>query len=116
MIQLSQKKLAEVVKNRRKTNDLTQDYLSELTGINRMMIGRIEREDYIPSVPQLEKLSEVLKFDIDTVFIEEEPSYYTAFCGSNKTAEEQEGIAHLLNMMLVAKQQILLRRALHPDE
>lgn len=116
MKQLSQRKLAEVVKNQRNCNDMTQEQLSELTGINRTMIGRIERVDYIPSIPQLEKLAEILKFDIDTVFAYNKPSFYTAFRGSNITAQEQEGIDYLFDMMLAAKQQIVLRKALHNEE
>ena len=35
---------------------LTQAQLSEQTGIHRTMIGRIERGDYMPTIPQLKKL------------------------------------------------------------
>ena len=34
----------------RKEKGLTQAQLSELTGINRTMIGRIENNDYIPTM------------------------------------------------------------------
>ena len=47
----------------RKQKGLTQAQLSELTGINRTMIGRIENNDYIPTIEQLQALSEVLDFD-----------------------------------------------------
>ncbi len=116
MKQLSQKKLAELVKSQRDCLDMTQRQLCELTGINRTMIGRIERIDYIPSIPQLEKLASVLKFDMDTVFVENKPSFYTAFRGSSITPQEHEGIDRLFDMMLAAKQQIMLRKALHHEE
>ena len=37
---------------------------------------------------------------------------FTAFCEDNLMSQEQDGDEHLLEMMLVAKQQILLRKAL----
>ena len=46
------------------------------------MIGRIERMDYIPTIPQLEKLAEVLDFDVDRLFVENNQStVFTAFVG-----------------------------------
>ena len=64
MKRLSVKKLAEKLKLKRDDLDLTQEQLSKLTGINRAMIGRIERMNFIPSITQLESLATVLKFDI----------------------------------------------------
>ena len=113
---LSQKALAEIVKNRRNNLHYTQETLSELTSINRVMIGKIERACYIPSIPQLEKLAEVLKFDINEIFFEKKPMVYTAFRGENLTPSEKAGVDHLFKMMLAAKQQIVLRRALHDEE
>ncbi len=71
MKKLSQSLLASVVKRQRNSKSITQEKLCLLTGINRTMIGRIEREDYIPTIPQLEALSKVLDFDISEVFFEE---------------------------------------------
>lgn len=116
MKQLSQEKLADFIKVRRDSLKLTQDDLSKKTGINRAMIGRIERMDYIPSVQQLEKLADILKFDLDELFVEDKPAVYTAFRGSSLTDEEKDGIDHLFSMMLVAKQQLLLRKALQNEE
>ena len=48
---------------------LTQAQLSELTGINRAQLSRIEQQDYYPLIPQLEKLGDVLGFDVDDVFV-----------------------------------------------
>lgn len=55
----------------RKEKKITQVQLSELTGINRSILCRLEAEDYIPSIPQLEKLGEVLAFEPTALFIEE---------------------------------------------
>lgn len=116
MKQLSQEYLAKMIKKQRTKKDLTQEQLSEKTGINRAMIGRMERQEYIPSIPQLEKLSQVLAFDINSLFVEDlKPTVYTAFRGSTFTRQEQEGIDHLFEMMLAVKKQIVLRKALHHD-
>lgn len=113
---LSQLKLSEFVKNNRNKRNLTQDELSEMTGINRAMIGKIERKEYIPSILQLEKLASVLSFDLTEVFEESKPMVYTAFRGNNLSAEEQTGVDNLFKMMVAAKQQILLRKALHDEK
>lgn len=51
---------------------MTQQQLAELTGINRAMISRLEKKDYLPSIPQLEKLGEVLEFEPISMFVEKE--------------------------------------------
>lgn len=37
---------------------------------------------------------------------------FTSLCEDTLTSQEREGVEHLLEMMVVAKQQILLRKAL----
>ena len=116
MKHLSQELLAEAVKSQRNKKNLTQEQVSEKTGINRAMIGRIERKDYIPSIPQLESLAWILEFDIDSLFVDQfKPTVYTAFRGANLTKEEQDGVDHLFEMMLAVKKQIMLRRALYHE-
>ena len=53
MKKLSVSLLAELVTNRRKEKSITQQQLADLTGINRAMLSRLEKQDYIPSIPQL---------------------------------------------------------------
>ncbi|MCI5773947.1 MAG: nucleotide sugar dehydrogenase [Erysipelotrichaceae bacterium] len=55
----------------RKQKKITQQKVSELTGIDCAMLSLIESMDYVPSIEQLEKLSEVLEFDILDLFKEE---------------------------------------------
>lgn len=69
MKKLSTTLLADIVQSKRKSLKMTQAQLSELTGINRALLSRLEQEDYCPLIPQLEKLSDVLDFDIDDVFV-----------------------------------------------
>ena len=68
MKKLSSVILADLVASKRKEKSMTQQALAEATGINRALISRIEKQDFIPSVPQLEQLGEVLGFEPDSVF------------------------------------------------
>jgi transcriptional regulator with XRE-family HTH domain len=72
MKKLSSSKLADIIKLKRKVKKLTQKQLSDLTGINRIMIGRIEREEYIPSINQFESLAIALYFNITDMFVEKQ--------------------------------------------
>lgn len=116
MNHLSLARLSDVLKQKRNEKSLTQEQLCERTGINRNMIGRIERMTYIPTIPQLEKLAQVLSFDIEELFVDDnKPDMYTAFRGRHMTLEERKGTEHLMDMMVAAKQQIMLRKALHHE-
>lgn len=111
MKRLSTAKLAESVKEKREEKGLTQEELSNLTGINRIMIGRIERENFIPSIPQLEALTNVLDFEITDMFIEKKKTNSFIALRSEALSEgEKEGVDRLFEMMLTLRQQILLRR------
>ena len=71
MKRLSKELLAQTIVKNRKSRNLTQAALAERTGIHRVMIGRIENKEYLPSVEQLEALAEVLGFEITDLFVEE---------------------------------------------
>ena len=68
MRKLSSVILADLVTSKRKEKSMTQQSLAKATGINRALISRIEKQDFIPSIPQLEQLGEVLGFEPDSVF------------------------------------------------
>lgn len=68
MKKLSLKNLADTIVRCRKENNITQSQLATLTGINRSIISRIEKQDYTPSIDQLENLGEALNFDITKLF------------------------------------------------
>mgnify|MGYP000382241337 FL=1 len=70
MKKLSTSLLANLVATKRKELKLTQQDLAEATGINRAQISRLEKEDYLPSIPQLEQLGETLGFEPDEVFVD----------------------------------------------
>ncbi|HEM5232574.1 TPA: nucleotide sugar dehydrogenase, partial [Streptococcus suis] len=50
-----------------------QQELSDLTGINRTMISKLEQGEYLPSIPQLLALSNVLEFEINSLFVSDFP-------------------------------------------
>ncbi|EGP4958348.1 nucleotide sugar dehydrogenase, partial [Enterococcus faecium] len=68
---LSQKRLAQIIIDSRKSLKMTQQQLAVATGINRALISRLESLDFIPSIQQLESLAEVLNFEPTDLFINE---------------------------------------------
>ena len=62
MKKLSMTRLAELVSGKRKEKSMTQQELADATGINRSLLSRLEKKDFIPSIPQLESLGECLGF------------------------------------------------------
>ena len=108
---LSAVKLSKTVSELRNTKNLTQAELGERTGLHRIMIGRIEREDFTPSIIQLQALADVLGFEITDMFVEkEQPQSFIALRSESMNEVEKEGVDALLGMMLALRQQILLRR------
>lgn len=82
MKKLSIEKMAKTVADKRKEKNITQTKLAEISGINRTMISRLESLDYTPSIDQLQKLGEVLDFDVVDLFVEEKKETSKSF--SNK--------------------------------
>lgn len=109
---ISRKKLAETVRVLREKNRYTQEKLSDLTGINRAIISKIEREDFIPSITQFEALSDTSNFDPTEMFVEKENTNSFVNLKSETLSEsEREGVEKLIKMMLTLRQQINIRRA-----
>ena len=71
MKKLSFELLADTMLQKRKEHNITLQQLSALTGINRAMLSRVEKQDYQPSIQQLETLGEVLDFEPVSMFVEE---------------------------------------------
>lgn len=68
MKKISPSRLADTVVRLRKQKSMTQAQLGEATGINRALISRIEQQDFVPSIEQLENLGYVLDCDITELF------------------------------------------------
>lgn len=71
MFNFSPSNLSQLVSNKRKSLNLTQQDLADRTDINRSLISRIEQNTYVPSIPQLINLSSVLDFSPKSIFVEE---------------------------------------------
>lgn len=107
---LSSEKLAKTVKRLRESKKITQEQLGTEAGINRIMISRIERENFIPSVVQLQALSTCLGFDPTDMFVEkEQTNSFVALRSEALSSSEKEGVEKLFTMMLSLRQQITLR-------
>ena len=108
---LSTKKLANIVLIHREENFLSQEDLSNLTGINKIIIDRIEHEDFMPSIVQLKTLAKVLEFDPMHIFIEKNntTNNFNLLHSQTLTDIEKEGLDKLFQMMLTLRQQITLR-------
>ena len=70
MKQLSASLLAETLLSKRKKKNISQPELSALTGINLSLISELEAGKFIPSINQLQSLSDVLGFDPAGLFID----------------------------------------------
>lgn len=69
MKKLSTAQLADTIIRLRKQQHMTQVQLAAETGINRSLVSRMEKQDFMPSIEQLEALGDVLHFDITELFI-----------------------------------------------
>ncbi|MCF0127304.1 MAG: nucleotide sugar dehydrogenase [Pseudobutyrivibrio sp.] len=70
MKKLSTALLAETVAHKRKSLKMTQQELADKTGINRTLIGKLEAQDFCPSISQLEALGEALDFEPTDLYID----------------------------------------------
>ena len=87
MKKLSTEKLAQLIELKRKEKKISQAQLAEQTGINRVMISKIEHQEYIPSVMQLQALGEVLGFEVTELFTDDEKT------SSKETLDRKYNIA-----------------------
>lgn len=70
MKKISSQLLANSITQKRKALKMTQSDLAKITGINRALLSRIESEDFMPSIEQLQNLGEALNFDPTDLFVE----------------------------------------------
>ena len=63
MIKYSAAKLVNTIVTKRKSLGLSQQAVADITGINRVLISRIESHDFTPSIEQLQTLGEALHFN-----------------------------------------------------
>ena len=78
MKKLSTAQLADTIIRLRKQQHMTQAQLAAETGINRSLVSRMEKQDFMPSIEQLEALGDVLHFDTTELFISDLPVKYSS--------------------------------------
>ena len=64
--------IAQAIAKHRNEKGLSQAKLAEMTGVSRNAISRIEKMESMPSIEQLEILSEVLNINITDLFVEQD--------------------------------------------
>ncbi|MGD1821839.1 MAG: helix-turn-helix domain-containing protein [Pleomorphochaeta sp.] len=108
---ISTNMLADLVFKKRKEKKMSQKLLSEKTDINRALISRLENDEYVPSLKQLEALSDILEFNIKDLFIERDTNNsFIALKSEVLNEYEKKGVEKLFSMMLTLKQQIQIRK------
>lgn len=96
-------KIATAVRDNRKKNNLTQAQLAEKTGINRAMIGRIEKCDYAPTLDQLNELIRVLNLNPLDFYGEEKPEKAKEALAPKRIAVAGTGYVGLSLAVLLAQ-------------
>lgn len=71
MKKISIETVSNTIVAKRRELKMSQAKLSELSGINRCMIGRAENGEFMPSIEQLQTLGEVLGFEVVDLFVDE---------------------------------------------
>ena len=90
MKKLSLVLLSDTVISRRKALKITQAELANRTGMNRSMLSKLESQEYMPSIPQLQALGEALGFEPIDLFIDEEKQAMPAFATHEANASDEE--------------------------
>lgn len=103
MKKLSTQKLSKTVIQRRKSLNMTQQDLATKADINRSILSRLESNDYIPSIPQLESLAESLGFDLTDMFIEDSDAEVSSNIKQHKIAVAGTGYVGLSLAVLLAQ-------------
>lgn len=63
-------RIAEVIRDSRKSKNITQERLAEIIGVSAGYIGQIERDETIPSANVIAKLIEFLGIDANLLFFD----------------------------------------------
>jgi len=114
MKKISSERLGSLIIEKREYLGLTQEELGEKTGINRQIIGRIEKSKHIPSIIQLNSIMSVLDFDLNQISEEQdEKNVFVAMMGKAETSNDKEWLEDMVSMMLCLRKHTRIRNAMH---
>ena len=63
----SLKKIADICKNYKEQNNLNQTEMGNLLGINEQTYGKIEREQFLPKIDQIERILQLTGASLEQV-------------------------------------------------
>jgi len=89
--------LGQRVRELRLANNMTQEYLAELVGIETQSLSNIERGKYYPTAQNLNKLIEILNIEPAELFNFKHLSPYKELIDEmNKTLQQNEELTRLV--------------------
>lgn len=114
MKEISLQLLSQTVQSKRKIKNLTQLDVAKATGLHRSIISKIESMEHIPSVNQLQALSEILDFDTRELFVE--PNSDTPITKKYKIAVAGTGYVGLSLAVLLSQHNIVYAVDIIPEK
>lgn len=116
MRKLSQSLLADTVISNRKAKSMTQKDLADITGINRALISRLEKQNFMPSIVQFESLGEALDFEPDSLFVEPPATQVTPLLSPMNIAVAGTGYVGLSIATLLAQHNHVIAVDIVPEK
>ncbi len=116
MKKLSLTLLGETIKNKQKEKNLTLEQISEYTSIPLAMIKQIKNKDSMPTIAQLEKLSEMLEFSIVDLYTEDKQMSVNAINKKYNIAVAGTGYVGLSIAILLAQHNHVIAVDIVPDK
>ncbi len=90
--------IGERLKAIRDSRNLNLNDVSELTGISKAMLSKIERGESVPSITTVWKIANGLQITLNDLAGEPEPQYIVKNINELKPLVEDEGLFYLYNM------------------
>lgn len=100
MQKISLKKIALICKTYRKDKDFNQNQMADILSINPQIYGKIEREQHLPKLDQIENILQVTQSTFDSILEDNKPDVFIALKGEAKTENEKQIIDEMIEMIL----------------
>lgn len=117
MKKFSQDRLIHAVLQGRKAKGWNQSQLSQVTGINRSLLSRLEQGAFLPSLAQLDCLAAALDFDVSSLYLSDAPAKEPApSCPPCRIAVAGMGYVGLSMAVLLAQRHSVTAVDVVPDK